>query len=154
MQLRNFFWIVLWVSITTLCIAQPENNFDRGNTAYRNGDYNAAVKLYESVLEDGKHSADLYFNLGNAYYKLEKLGPSVFYYEKGLQVDPKNKDIQNNLKYAQQATIDEIIPVSQNNISQTFNSLVQTFSSNTWAVLAVLASILAASLFLMYYFTQ
>lgn len=154
MQLRNLFWIVLWVSITTLCIAQPENNFERGNTAYRNGDYNGAVKLYESILDDGKHAADLYFNLGNAYYKLEKLGPSVYYYEKGLQLDPKNKDIQNNLKYAQQAMVDEVIPTSGNTLSKAFNSLVQTFSSNTWAVLAVLASILITSLFLMYYFTQ
>lgn len=154
MQLRNFFWFVLWVSFTTLCIAQPENNFDKGNTAYRNGDYNGAVKIYESVLEQGKHSADLYYNLGNAYYKLEKLGPSVYYYEKGLQLDPKNKDIQNNLQYAQQATVDEIIPLPQNSISEFFNGIIQTFTTNTWAVLAVVASILMTCLFLMYYFTQ
>lgn len=154
MQLRNFFWFVLWVSLTTLCFAQPENNFDKGNIAYRNGDYNGAVKIYESVLEDGKHSAELYFNLGNAYYKLEKLGPSVYYYEKGLQLDPKNKDIQNNLQYAKQATIDEIVPLPQNSISEFFNRLVQAFSTNTWAILAVVASVLMTSLFLMYYFTQ
>lgn len=154
MQLRNFFWFVLWLSFSTLCIAQPENDFDKANIAYRNGDYNGAAKLYESILSNGKHSADLYFNLGNSYYKLEKLGPSVYYYEKGLQLDPNNKDIQNNLLYAKQATVDEIIPLTQNKLSKISENIVQGLSSNTWAILAVLASILATSLFLMYYFTR
>lgn len=154
MQLRNFFWFFLWLSFTTLCIAQPEKDFDKANIAYRNGDYIAAAELYEKILESGKHSVDVYFNLGNAYFKLEKLGPSVYYYEKGLQLDANNKSIQNNLLYAQQATIDEIIPLTENKLDRLSESIIQSLSANTWAILAILTSILATSLFLMYYFTR
>lgn len=154
MQVRNFIWIALWVCFTTLSIAQPEKDFDKANIEYRNGNYAEAAKTYEALLDSGKHSADLYFNLGNAYYKLSELGPSVYYYEKGLQLAPNNSDIQNNLQHAQQATLDDITPKQEDSISLFFNTIVQSFSSNTWAILAIVSSILAAGLFLLYYFTR
>lgn len=154
MQVRNFIWIALLVCFTTLSIAQPEKDFDKANIEYRNGNYAEAAKTYEAILNNGKHSADLYFNLGNTYYKLEALGPSIYYYEKGLQLDPNNQNIQNNLRHAEQARVDEITPLQEDTIGQFFNTLVQGFSSNTWAILAVVSSILAASLFLLYYFTR
>lgn len=154
MQIRNFIWIALWVCFTTLSIAQPENNFDKANIEYRNGNYAEAAKTYEAILDKGKHSADLYFNLGNAYFKLNKLGPSIYYYEKGLQLAPKNKDIQSNLQHAKQATVDEIATKQEDGINRFFNNIVKSFSSNIWAILAVVSSILAASLFLLYYFTR
>lgn len=154
MQLRNFIWFVLWLGFSAFCIAQPENNFEKANIAYRNGDYKSAAKTYESILADGKYSVDLYFNLGNTYYKLDSLGPSIYYYEKGLQLEPKNKNIQNNLKYAQQATVDEIVSTPQNKITKIFENTVEGLSSNAWAILAIVASAFAAGLFLMYYFTQ
>lgn len=154
MQVRNFIWIALWVCFTTLSIAQPENNFDKANIEYRNGNYAEAAKAYEAILDNGKHSADLYFNLGNAYYKLSKLGPSVYYYEKGLQLDPNNKDILNNLNHAEQVTVDEIVPEQVDGVNQFFKNIIQGFSSNTWAILAIASSILAAGLFLLYYFTR
>lgn len=154
MQVQRFIWIVLWACFTTLGIAQPENDFDKANLEYRNENYEQAAKIYVSILEQGKHSSDLYFNLGNTYFKLDQLGPSIYYYVKGLQLDPKNKDILNNLQYAQQATVDAIKPIESSKIHKLYIGLLQIFSFNTWAVLAILTSLLTAIMFLLYYFTK
>ncbi len=154
MQVQNYLWIALWVCFTTLGIAQPEIDFDKANQEYRNENYENAAKLYESVLDQGKHSVDLYFNLGNTYYKLNQLAPSIYYYEKGLQLDPKNKDILNNIQYAQQATVDAIKIKKTSKIKALSKNFLQILSFNTWAVLAIICSIIAAAMFLIYYFTK
>lgn len=154
MQIRNFIWMAIWLCFVSLSIAQTEGDFDKANIEYRNGNYENAAKAYEAILNNGKHSSDLYFNLGNAYYKLDALGPSIYYYEKALQLDPKNKNIKNNLQYAEQAKVDQITPKKEFGISKFFQQAILQLSSNTWAVLAILCSLLASTLFLLYYFTR
>lgn len=154
MHLRNYLCIALWVCFSTLSFAQPIADFDKANNNYRDGEYAEAAKIYEEILGAGLQSAELYYNLGNAYYKLNKLGPSIYYYEKGLELAPNNKDLKNNLAYAQQDTVDQINQAQNDKLEQLYNSVVKGFSSNTWAILAILSSVLAATLFILYYFTQ
>jgi len=154
MQIRNFIWIVFWFSFITHNIAQSENVFDKANIEYRNENYEQAENLYLSILEEGMHSADLYFNLGNTYYKLNQLGPSIYYYEKGLQLEPRNKDILNNLHYAKQATIDVLQTQENKGVKDFYYSFLQMLSPNTWAVMSIMISFLLASSFLLYYFTK
>ena len=65
-------------------MAQNEALFDKATEHYNKGEYTKAIENYEEILENGQHSAELYFNLGNCHYKLNAIGPSVFYYEKAL----------------------------------------------------------------------
>ena len=73
--------------------AQQDSRFVKGNRLYNDGKYRAAIESYEAILTDSLHSPELYFNLGNAHYKLSEVAPSIYYYEKGLQLSPKNKNI-------------------------------------------------------------
>ena len=127
--------------------------FYAGNSAYNDGRYQEAIELYESILEDDLHSAELYFNLANCYYKTNQVAPSIFYYEKALQLDPKDEDILNNLAFAQNMTIDAIDTVPEIGISKMYNSIVGTFTSDTWAVFAVILMLVFVLLFLLYYFS-
>ena len=80
-----------------------ENNFEK------------AIAIYTEIIdEQNLGSKELYFNLGNAYYKTNKIGPSIYYYEKALSLDPTDSDVLNNLSFAQKMTIDriEVLPVS------------------------------------------
>ena len=61
--------------------------FKEGNSAYNEGDFKKAISHYNMILDKGKHSSDLYFNLGNAYYRLNKVAESIFYFEKAKQLD-------------------------------------------------------------------
>ena len=95
--------------------AQPtdEELFAQAGSAYNRGDYQVAIDNYQRILSKGKGSVSLYYNLANAYYKQEEVARSIYYYEKALQLAPEDKAIQTNLKYAQQMTLDEIVPLPQ-----------------------------------------
>ena len=142
--------LILLVSFSS--IAQNQNLFDQGKELYKNGKYQQAINAWMQILDKGEHSAELYFNLGNAQYKLNQIGPSVYYYEKALQLSPNDSDIKNNLAFAENARIDSIEPLPQTVFSKWYKSIAGVFTFNGWAVLAVIFSILFVALFLFYYF--
>ena len=82
--------------------------FDQGNKFYEKENYQAAISSYESVANSGKQSAELYFNLGNCYYKLHKVAPAIYNYEKALLLSPNDTEIKTNLEFARKMTIDDI----------------------------------------------
>lgn len=133
--------------------SQNEDLFEEANSAYQSGDYQNAVNFYEEILDNGETSAELYYNLGNAHYKMNNVAPSIYYYEKALQLDPTDEDIKNNIEFARNMAIDDIEEVEQTGINQWFNGLISTYSYSTWAVIAIIFSILFVALFLLYYFT-
>ncbi|WP_026933013.1 tetratricopeptide repeat protein [Christiangramia echinicola] len=133
--------------------SQNEDLFEEANSAYQSGDYQNAVNFYEEILDNGETSAELYYNLGNAHYKMNNVAPSIYYYEKALQLAPTDEDIKNNIEFARNMAIDDIEEVEQTGINQWFNGLISTYSYSTWAVIAIIFSILFVALFLLYYFT-
>jgi len=89
----------------------PEALFQEGNQLYQEGDFPGALSAYENVLEAGYHSHDLYYNLGNTYFKTGALGRSILSYERALSLNPRNADAQANLDLARSLTVDEIEPL-------------------------------------------
>lgn len=80
--------------------------FDKGNRLYEQQQYDSAVVYYEKILNAGIDNADVQFNLGNALFRLHRLGPAVLHYEKARQLNPSDRDIANNLKFANLAIVD------------------------------------------------
>jgi tetratricopeptide (TPR) repeat protein len=74
--------------------------FRRGNEAYLHGDYKAATDAYEQVLNAGVVHQDLEYNLANAYFRLDRVGPAILHYERALQLDPSQEDAEFNLRLA------------------------------------------------------
>jgi len=144
---------ILILLISSLSTAQNTALFDEGNASYNEGDFQEAITRYEDVLNTGVHSSELYFNLANAYYKLNRVAPSIYYYEKAQQLAPNDKDIQNNLSFANNMTIDAIESIPEIGFSKLFKSVTNKFSFDIWAVLAVVSVLLFVSFFLSYYFS-
>lgn len=138
----------------TITVAQNNALFDEANTFYNNGKYTEAIQKYEAILKTGQHSAEVYFNLGNAYYKLNHIAPSIYYYEKALQLSPKDVEIQNNIVFARNMTIDAIDTVPEIGLSKFVRKAIDSFSFDVWAMISVTLMILFVTLFLMYYFTH
>ena len=127
--------------------AQQDSRFVKGNRLYNDGNYRAAIESYEAILTDSLHSPELYFNLGNAHYKLSEVSPSIYYYEKGLQLSPKNKNIANNLTYAQKMVIDKIEILPEPTIKKFRKSLVNMLSLNAWCVVCIIFMVLFVGFF-------
>lgn len=145
--------ILLLCCFSLIGFSQNDEIFSEANALYNNGKFAEAIDKYESILDSEQHSAELYFNLGNANYKLNNIAPSIYYYEKALLLAPNDKDIQNNLAFAQNMTIDAIANVPNVGFSRLVNNIVNTFSTDTWAKIAVGGVMLFVLLFLMYHFS-
>ena len=131
---------------------QNQALFDRATTAYNEGDYKKAVENYLEILENGKHSAELYFNLGNSYYKLNEIAPSIYYYEKALLLRPNDGEIKNNLAYSQNMTLDAIEQMPETGLSKIKKSTTGFLSFDQWARVAVVFLILFVLLYIAFYY--
>ena len=148
------FWLLFGFILLAGNLLLAKNVFQKGNDAYQKGQFEQAILYYESILKDKKHSCDLYFNLANSYYKIGKIGPAIFYYEKALLLSPNDKDIQNNLKFAKNSTIDDIKEVQKVGFEKILGNFTGLFHYNSWAYISVGLAVLFLLFFIGYYFSQ
>jgi len=121
----------------------PRQIMQQGNEAYSKGDYQAAVDAYNSILDAGLQSADLYYNLGNAYYRMDEIGLSVLNYERALRLKPNFRDAQQNLDFVNSKTEDEIASLPQLFLVQWARTVVNWFAPTGWlVVLLILVALL------------
>ncbi|MEM6685081.1 MAG: tetratricopeptide repeat protein [Bacteroidota bacterium] len=155
MKTKLTYLLLVFISSSLLVVGQDTNTalFETANKAYNDGNFPEAITQYKSILETGKHSAEIYYNLGNAYYKSNEIGPSIYYFEKALQLSPKDEDILNNLAFAKNMTIDAIEPLPKTQLSKFVNGITGMFSYNQWAWIAVIFGFLCVISFLLYQFS-
>lgn len=130
-----------------------QSAFDKGNELYRQEKYAEAAEVYNNILKNGEESAEVYFNLGNAYYKMDEVAPAIYNYEKSLLLKPNDKDTKINLGYAQKMVIDDIKAVPQVGFSKMVYNFTGTYHYDTWAWAAVTGSVVFLLLFTGYYFS-
>ena len=131
-----------------------QNAFQEGNKFYQEEKFEDAITAYESVLKSKKESVELYYNLGNAYYKLHKIAPSIYNYEKALLLDPNDISTKNNLRFAQNMTIDEIKPVVEVGFRKTLNDFTLKNTADEWAKISIGISFVFLLFFIAYYFFE
>ncbi|MCS6818994.1 MAG: tetratricopeptide repeat protein, partial [Chitinophagales bacterium] len=116
--------------------------------------YTLAAGLYDSLIRNGHEYPEIYYNLGNCYFKLNQLGKSIWCYEKALKYDPDDEDILYNLKLANSRQADRILTIPELKIVSWWKRFVRMFSSTGWAFGAVLFSWLALGAFSLFLFTS
>ncbi len=143
-------YILLWIGFWSN--AQNEAIFEQATLAYNEGDYEKAISNYLEILDNGEHSAALYFNLGNSYYKINQIAPSIYYYEKALLLKPNDPEIKNNLAYAQNMTLDAIEKMPETGFSKIYNKITGFLSFDQWAIAAVVFTILFVLLYIAFFY--
>lgn len=103
-----------------------------GDSAYIKNDYKSAIQIYEALLETGE-AAEVYYNLGNCYYKTNDIAKSILNYERALLLDPGNTDIRVNLEMARAKTVDKITPIPDIFFVAWIKSLINCLSVDAWA---------------------
>ncbi len=134
-----------------LCNAQNEEFFDQATTAYNAGEYQRAIDFYKDILNNDVHSASVYFNLGNSYYKLNEIAESIYYYEKALLLSPNDNEIKTNLSYAQNMTLDAIDTVPETGISKLYKNITGKLTFDQWSYLAIGAMFIFVLLYIAFY---
>src|SRR5262249_32992192 len=115
--------VALWASPSTMAhaftYAQQLVQLEHANRAFEQalvsptpqdakGYYQQAIAGYEQLVAGGIHNAKLYYNLGNAYFRLNDLGHAILQYRRGLRLEPGNRQLQANLSYARSRRLDQI----------------------------------------------
>src|SRR5690554_620785 len=126
--------------------------------AYRSQDFKRSIELYEKLINESislnRVSAQLYYNLGNAYFRDNQLGQAILNYERALLLDPGDSDIRHNLRFANNRKVDRITPAGDIFISNWFKAIRNLYSSNTWAIIAIISFVLFILLLAAYLFVS
>jgi len=88
----------------------PRARVAEGNRLYQEDDFTGAIDAYRSVLDAGLESGDLYFNLGNAWFRAGELGPAILAWERAARLLPGDPDVRANLDLARSLTVDDVTP--------------------------------------------
>ena len=147
---------IIWMFSPSILSAQInlESIFSEANELYNKGSYIEAINNYKEIIKNDFHSAELYYNLGNAYYRLDSIASSVYYYEKALQLNPNDREIIDNLALVNKTLVDEIDPITTPLIESILKSLSNIFYFETWGYISIFFSFLIVALFLSYYFAN
>jgi len=108
----------------------------QANELYAKGNYQIAAKQYEEILSIQGVAPELYYNLGNTYFKMNEVGRSILNYERALRLSPSFEDAQINLELAQQKVVDNINQTPTFFIGRWVNDMIKILTSNQWIVIS------------------
>lgn len=136
---------LLFIFLTTL--------FAQANANYADGNYAEAVEQYQEVLAE-QPSAEVYYNLGNAYFKQGELSQSILAYERALRLKPTMKDAKHNLQFAQTRIVDNIEDTQSFFLSSWLKAVRNALHQQTWVMLSILLFVLALVGFFFFAFSR
>lgn len=122
-----------------------ENSFSgsesEAEAAYKQNNFTESIKLYESEIGKNKQvkkeSPELYYNLGNAYFRDNQIAKAILNYERALLLDPSDSDIRHNLRFAKTRIEDKIDSADSFIINQWIRGIQNFYSANTWAIIGI-----------------
>ncbi len=142
--------LVLFISFGTLKAQNEE--LAKANGLYKKADYQGAATLYEDIATRFGVSPELYFNIGNAYYKSGEVGRSILNYERALRLSPNYDDAKANLELAQTKVVDNIVQVPPFFIKRWIDSLIKLLNVDQWYVVSIVVFIITLLSFLYFIF--
>lgn len=119
---------------------------------YAKENYKEAAQMYESIISKQGVSMELYYNLGNCYYKMDEVAPAILNYERALMLDPSDGDTKANLVLARSKTTDKVTPPSEMFFVTWWRSMSNAMSINSWLIIAFVAFVLLLACILIYAF--
>ena len=152
--MKRRFFILATIIFATYTLSAQNNLLQQANEAYAKGDFQAAADSYEEVLKANGESAVVYYNLGNSYYKLNKVAPSILNYERALLLEPGNSDIRFNLEIAKLKTVDKIEPIGDFFLTEWFRDVQNLLSTDVWSELSIICFILLIGCLFLFFFSR
>jgi tetratricopeptide (TPR) repeat protein len=107
--------------------------FKEANNFYNIGNYKNAAQIYEELLNEGYREAVVYYNLGNSYFRLNKIPQAILNFERARILDPLDDGTVFNLKLANLKIVDKFEPVPKLFFIEWYENFIDYTNSNTWA---------------------
>ncbi|MCO5250824.1 MAG: tetratricopeptide repeat protein [Candidatus Kapabacteria bacterium] len=152
MKLKFYILAFCLLSMTNAVFSQtPEESFEKANNYYIAGNYEQAIESYRAIIDDGYQSAELFYNLGNSYFRMEKIPSAILYFERAARLAPSDSDIEFNLKIANLRIVDKFETVPKLFIVEWYESILGFLYSGVWGWVSVIllwASLLFLALFI------
>lgn len=128
-----FFMLVFYSAFAQ----SPAQLFDIANNAYKSKNYDLSITAYQQLIDKNYKTPEIYYNLGNSYYKKDQIGLAILYYEKAHKLAPADDDIRYNLKLANLKTVDRLGTVPQLSIIEKWDHFTSSRSSRSWAIISI-----------------
>lgn len=151
---KLFFYSILFFANSFYCFAGAEQDFETANKLYSAQKYDEAILIYESMITNHYFSDDVYYNLGNAYFKTNQLAAAILNYEKAIKLNPTHEDALFNLKIANNRTIDKVERLPAMFIGNAWQNLITSKTVSGWAYLSISLLFVALLLFVSYLLIQ
>jgi len=153
-RLNTFIFFLVMQCFAVSLFAQTASTLKEAESAYMKKDYRRSIELYEKLLKSKGASAEVYYNLGNAYYKAGDVAPSILYYERAHLMDPGDGDIRFNLQMARQKAVDNIVPVGDFFLVSWFKNIENLYSADSWAQIGIVSFILLLGALILFFFSK
>jgi len=130
--MRRYIIIIICFTVSVFALQAQNANLKKAGELYAKKDYHSAAELYEQTLSTEGVAPEIYYNLGNCYYKTGEIGKAILNYERALRLDPRFDDARYNLQIAQQKVVDNVGVAQNFFLARWLDDLIEMFSSNQW----------------------
>ncbi len=149
---KSFLFLI--TLLFTMILQVNASVYDEANKLYAESNYDLALEKYMTIIQSGQESTDLYYNIGNTYFKLSDLPAAILYYEKALKLDPSNTDAVHNLELTNTMIKDKFEEIPSLFFEKWWNNLSDTMSSDQWTTLFLFLLVLTVALFVVYFISR
>ena len=147
--------LIIFLFFSSSILAQDVNSiFEQASLSYEQNEYAQALIFYNEIQDLGLYSSDLYYNIGNCYYKLQQNAEAILYYEKALKLNPNDEDALFNLKLVQLQLVDKLAEVPQVFYLKWAESIKNMLTIDQWAKFGLIFLYLFCCLFIMFLFIK
>jgi len=133
-KLNHLTWLLVLIGFI-FAKSEIEKRYSDGLDAYENGQFELAIQNYETILKSNIESPELYYNLGNAYYRNSSISGAVWSYEKCLKLSPGNENAEYNLRLVNVKVKDRMDIPDPPFYLKTYRIIKKTLTSNNWILL-------------------
>lgn len=144
----------LFALLFAFTLQAQENLVQKANELYTKEQFKEAIDVYNQILMTNLESAEVYYNLGNAYFKTNEFPKAILNYERAKLLSPDDEDINFNLQVANQRVVDSIQELPGIFITRWWNSLVNSQTTDTWAIISIIAFVVFLTLAGLYFFAR
>lgn len=155
MKLRSYILFLLFGFIISFnAFSQEADKFRKGVDDYTAGNFKEALQSWMDIYNTGYRSANLNYNIGNAYFKLGDIPNAILFYERAYLLKPADENINYNLGIAKSMTVDRFNEIPELFFVRWFNFISLAVYGNTWSMISLISFILCLAFLSMYIFSS
>ena len=153
MKMKLLYILILAISFS-VTKADVSSSMLKASEYYKKNQYQEAIQVYNKLIDQGFIGTSLYYNLGNAYYRLGKFGYAIMYYEKALSLSPGDEDVISNLQVARQNLKDKVDSLPPFFIFNIWEDMLAAFTVTGWTIITYIFFILFLISITAYFFSR